>query len=203
MGKLILTSCGYLHIVPKCNNIIENVAKKKKVLIINNATITGSNKAANQILPETFSRIADCVDIVTITPENIDMIFDYDVVYIAGGDAEPLLELAKNSNVKEKLEEFLENDGIIIGESFGSMIFGKSLRYIYDIKKGTKPKYDKELDSYNGFGFLDINIYPHWDKAKDELKQKTEEYEKEHDIVITKMCDGDYITIDVPSKQKE
>ena len=59
------------------------------------------------------------------------------------------------------------------------------------------------MDSYEAFGFVDINIYPHWNKAKDELKQKTEDYEKEHGIVITKMNDGDYIEIEVPSKQKE
>jgi len=76
------------------------------------------------------------------------------------------------------------------------MIFGKNLKWIYDLKRGTKNKWNAVLESYNGFGFADINIFPHWNKVEAELKVKAAEYEKQNNIVITRLNDGEYIELD-------
>lgn len=75
------------------------------------------------------------------------------------------------------------------------MIFGKDLKWCYDIKRGTKPKYDVVLPTYQGLGLTYVNFFPHWDKASEELKIKTQNYEKEHKMNITKVSDGEFIEI--------
>lgn len=75
------------------------------------------------------------------------------------------------------------------------LIFGKNLKWSYDVKKGTKPKYDVVLPTYQGLGIVDINFFPHWNKAGEELKTKTLTYENENKIKITKVCDDEFIEI--------
>ena len=70
-----------------------------------------------------------------------------------GGDPRYLLDLVETTNIKEILTKFLKSGGIYIGESAGSMILGNNLKWIWEIKKGTKPKYDIEPTSYEGLGF--------------------------------------------------
>ena len=73
------------------------------------------------------------------------------------------------------------------------MKLGKDAKYYYNLKKGTKPKYDVELDTYACLGLIDIYIYPHFQKTDDMMKNKTKEYEIEHNINITRLNDGDII----------
>ncbi len=67
------------------------------------------------------------------------------------------------------------------------------VKYIYDLKKGTKHKYDVDLNSYKGLGLTDLYIYPHFQKTSEEMKAKVENYEKEHRITITRLNDGEVI----------
>ena len=81
---------------------------------------------------------------------------------------------------------------MIIGESAGSIIFGEDFKWYYDVKKGTKPKYDIKLASYKGLGLIDEKIYPHYNKANEEQRTKIEDYEKRKNVIISKMNDGDW-----------
>ena len=114
--------------------------------------------------------MTDVVDLIHITEENVDQIKNYDVIYFTGGDVAPLGEIV-TERIKDALINFLSNNGVIIGESAGSIIFGEDFKWYYDVKRGTKPKYDIELPSYKGFGLIDENIYPHYNKANEEHKQ--------------------------------
>ena len=112
-------------------------------------------------------------------------------MYFTGGDMAPLGELV-TEKVKDCLTHFLSNGGVIVGESAGSIIFGEDFKWYYDVKKGTKPKYDIKLPSYKGFGFIEENIYPHYNKASEQQKTKIEEYEKQTNTSITRMSDGEW-----------
>ena len=135
--------------------------------------------------------MADVVDLILISEDNIDQIKNYDVVYFTGGDMAPLGEIV-TERIKDALINFLSNNGVIIGESAGSIIFGEDFKWYYDVKRGTKPKYDIELPSYKGFGLIDENIYPHYNKANEEQKRKIESYEKQKSVDISKMNDGEW-----------
>lgn len=194
-GKIYLTSGGYIdgQRGEELDKIIESSSRNKNVLIVDNATTTGSNSKGKSVVIKDFSLLTDKVDVITLTAENLENIKEYDVIYILGGDVTPLIELANSSYVAEVLKEFVKNGGVIFGESAGSMIFGKDLEWIYEIKRGEKPKWDVQLKSYKGFGLFDVNIFPHWNKARDDLKEKATKYEQENNIVITRLVDGDWL----------
>ena len=89
---------------------------------------------------------------------------------------------------------------VYIGESAGSIILSNDVKYVYDIKKGTKPKYDVVLDTYKGLGLIDIYIYPHYQKANEDMQQRTSEYELNNNFKITRLNDGDIITYNYPKE---
>ena len=197
-GKIYLTSGGYIEGQrgEKLDKIIEGSSGGKKVLIVDNATTTGSNLKGKGSVINDFSLIAEKVEVLTLTKDNLDEINNYDVIYLLGGDVTPLIELANNSNASEIIKTYVKNGGIIFGESAGSMIFGKDLKWIYDIKRGEKPKWDAILSSYKGFGLFDVNIFPHWNKVSEQLKENATKYEEENKMVITRLVDGDWLEFD-------
>ena len=193
MGKLIITSGGYLdgQRGEELDKRIEELSSKKKVLIVTNATSTGSNVKGVQNIKHNFEQVADVVDLILISEDNIDQIKNYDVVYFTGGDMAPLGEIV-TERIKDALINFLSNNGVIIGESAGSIIFGEDFKWYYDVKKETKPEYDIKLPSYKGLGLIDEKIYPHYNKANEEQRTKIEDYEKRKNVIISKMNDGDW-----------
>lgn len=197
MGKLILTSNGFNKSDNTSDKIIEQYATNQNILFVDNATLTGSNIKNIKIIISNFKQIAKSVNQFTITKENYKNIFAYDVLYFTGGDLSPLIEIAKNNAIKEALLLFLKSNKTIIGESAGSIIFGDDLKYYYDIKRGTKPKYDIDLKNYKGFNFVNINIFPHWNKVSEELKNKVFHYEKEKNIEIKKLEDEDFVVVNI------
>ncbi len=117
---------------------------------------------------------------------------EYDVIYGLGGNVTHLIELNNTTSFKETLIKFLEK-GIYIGESAGSMILADDIKYIYDIKKGTKPKYDVILDSYKGLGLIDIYVFPHFQRENEIIHEKTSSYEANNNIKITRLNDGEIL----------
>ena len=193
MGRLLITSGGYLdgQRGEDLDERIEELSANKKVLIITNATATGSNTKGVPIIKQNFEKISELVNCIHLTEENVEQIHDYDVLYFTGGDMAPLAEIV-TEKIKDELLNFMSNKGCVIGESAGSIIFGENFKWYYDVKKGTKPKYDVELPSYKGFGFIDYNLYPHYNKADEQQKKRINDYECDNVDVVVKMEDGDW-----------
>lgn len=196
-GTLYLTSGGFLdgQRGPHCDKVINDTCANKRVMFVDNATLTGSNVKGIENILGNFKSIKAQTTQLSLTKNNLQEVFNFDALYITGGDCTPLIELANSSNLKEIFLDYLKQGGVIIGESAGSMIFGKDLKWYYDVKKGTKPKYDVILPTYKGLGIADINFFPHWNRASEELRTKTLNYEKEHKIKITRVCDDEFIEI--------
>lgn len=199
MENIIVTSGGFNTInnyVSEENiELFKNISNGKKVIVIANAAPEGTgNYVARENVKENFINAgATKVDVVDLNKDNIDVIFDYDIIYGLGGNITNLITLVNETNFKDALLKFLEN-GIYIDESAGSMILSDDLKYMYDIKRGTKPKYDVVLPTYKGLGLIDIYIYPHYQKANEEMKVKTANYEFANNIKITRLNDGEMIS---------
>lgn len=199
MKNIYVTSGGFntINNYVSANNIklFKEISNNKKVLIVANAAPIGTgNYIARRNVLENFLNVgAKKVDIVDLDNDNINTILDYDIIYVLGGNITNLIELNNKTNFKELIIKFLEK-GIYIGESAGSMILSHNLKYIYDIKKGTKAKYDVILDSYDGLGLIDEYIYPHYQKADLEMQNKISNYEKDKNIKITRISDGEIIS---------
>lgn len=196
--NIIVTSGGFNTInnyVSEDNiKLFKEFSYNKKVMVLANAAPEGTgNFVARENVKENFIKAgAKQADIIDLDNSNLDLILDYNVIYILGGNTTPLIELNKNPKLKANILDFLEN-GIIIGESAGSIFLQKDARYYYDIKKGTKPKYDVELNTYECLGLIDLLVYPHFQKANETMQNRINEYEKEHNVQITRLKDGEII----------
>lgn len=200
MKNLILTSGGYFdgQRGQELDELIEKISYGKKVLMVENATITGCVVASvKPTIFENFKKLNTHVGMLVINENNLDKIFDYDVIYLMGGDNLPMIEIAKIANISEAFRKFLSKGGYIIGESGGSMIFGKDLKWRYDVMKTVKPQYNITLPSYKGLGLLDLNIYPHWNKRSEKERQIALEYEKTNNIKIKYLNDGEWLEFGV------
>lgn len=196
MKNIILTSNGFHNTTKRSREIdemFERVAKNKKVVIILNATKEGSNVQNIEDVRQNFEKIgAVATDLLMLDNKNIEKIFNYDVIYTMGGDPRILLDDFWKYHVKEYLIKFLKT-GVYIGESAGSMVLCDNLKWVWDIKKGSKPKYDILPKTFEGLHLVKERIFPHFDTINEELRQKTSEYEKKYNIKITRLNDGEFI----------
>lgn len=202
-GRLILTSGGYLdgQRGEELDSLIESVSSGKRVLFVDNATTTGSNVKGVINIVGNFEKLGCNVDVITLTQSNLDCICNYDVVYITGGDCMPLIYMANNTDFNDVICKYLSNGGVVIGESAGSIIFCEDLEYYYNIKRGTKPKYDVILPTYKGVGLINECLYPHFDKDKN--KEKILQYFENHKELIPHLfSDGEWIEINMLDRNK-
>lgn len=196
--NVILTSSGFNdinnYVSDEMKQIFSKIANGKKVMILANAAPENSgNYIARENVKNNFLSVGSTkVDIIDIDNSNIQILDDYDIIYGLGEDLTHLIELNRTTKIKEELIKFLRH-GIYIGESAGSMILCDDLKWAYVIKKGTKPKYDVELETYAGLNLTDYKILPHANKLSDSVKEKTINYEKENNTIITELNDGEYI----------
>lgn len=196
--NILVTSAGFNSI----NNFVseenirkfEEISKGKKVMILANAAPAGTgNFIARLNVQENFMKAgAVKCDVIDIDENNMQELLNYDIIYGLGGNTTHLLELSNNIRFVKIMNTFLEH-GLYIGESAGSVFLSLDAKYYYDVKKGTKAKYDVILNSYKGLGCIGINVYPHFNKATDEMKEKIIQYEKNSNIKITRLNDGDIV----------
>ncbi len=127
MKKILLTSTG-----------LENINIKNKFLELLNCKIANAKvlfiiTAAND--PEAVRILSKCLDDLTncdIPDENItiydmhklltqDEINKYDAIYVCGGSTKYLVDRIDELNFKSIIDKYIENGGIYIGVSAGSV----------------------------------------------------------------------------------
>lgn len=127
---------------------------------------------------------------------------NYSAIFIGGGNTYKLLKGIKDNGIFEKINEYLNNDGIVIGCSAGAIIFG------YDINSClAMDKNDVNLIDTKGFNKLNgKSIFAHYTNSRTEdiHKKYTDyliEYSTTNEAVIalpeedTIFIDDDKITI--------
>ena len=128
--------------------------------------------------------------------------FDYAAVFIGGGNTYKLLKGIKDNKIFDKINDYINNEGIIIGCSAGSIIFG------YDINSCLAMDLNYvDLVDTKGFNVLGgKSIFPHYTNSKTiERHNKYTDYlinytsENEDVIAIpeedTIFIDGDNLSI--------
>ena len=143
MKKILLTSTGFdnENIMNKFIDLLNVDAKDAKVLFI----ITAAND------PDAVRILSGCLDDLTkcgITDNNItiyDMhklisdeeINKYDAIYVCGGSTKYLVDRISELNIKPVIDKYIENGGIYIGVSAGSVCasgkYKDGLRFIENV----------------------------------------------------------------------
>ena len=127
---------------------------------------------------------------------------NYSAIFIGGGNTYKLLKGIKDNGIFEKINDYLNNDGIVIGCSAGAIIFGYDINSCLAMDRNDVNLIDtKGFDKING-----KSIFAHYTNSKTEEihKKYTDyliEYSTTNEIVIalpeedTIFIDNDKITI--------
>ena len=90
---------------------------------------------------------------------------EYSAIFIGGGNTYKLLKGLKESGAFNKIQEYIQNNGIVIGCSAGTVICGKDI----DVIASMDPNDVKLMDT-KGFDVLSgISVFPHYINLKSKL----------------------------------
>lgn len=93
---------------------------------------------------------------------------NYCALFIGGGNTYKLLKGIKDSDSFEKIREFINNGGIVIGGSAGAVIFG----YDINIISAMDPN-EVSLADTKGFNVINgVSIFPHYTNKKSKLSEE-------------------------------
>lgn len=141
---------------------ILRVLKNKNVAIIPNAKLVSEHRTNSNVAKKEFTKNGITAKIIDLDKQNLN-IKKYDALYLSGGEPKNLMDSIIKSNNYEIIKKFIDNGGIIIGQSAGAMIFNKN--YL-DTTTG------ELLIMDNGFDYNDKIIVPHYNNLPKELLNK-------------------------------
>lgn len=141
---------------------ILRVLKNKNVAIIPNAKLVSEHRTNSNVAKKEFTKNGITAKIIDLDKQNLN-IKKYDALYLSGGEPKNLMDSIIKSNNYEIIKKFIDNGGIIIGQSAGAMIFNKN--YL-DTTTG------ELLIMDNGFDYYDKIIVPHYNNLPKELLNK-------------------------------
>ena len=163
--NIYLTSYGvdtrYKDYMNSYEDII-SVLKNKNVAIIPNAKLVLEDRTNSNVAKEEFTKNCIYSKIIDLNKQDLN-IERYDALYLSGGEPKNLMDSIIKSNNYEIIKKFIDNGGIIIGQSAGAMIFNKN--YL-DTTTG------ELLIMDNGFDYYDKIIVPHYNNLSNELLNK-------------------------------
>ena len=166
--NLYLTSYGidtrYSDYMDSYSDII-SILKGKKVAIIPNAKLSSQDRTTSNVAKKELNKNNITTDIIDIDTMKLD-INNYDALYLSGGEPKYLMNSINNSNLYNEIKDFIDEGGIVIGQSAGAMIFSKNY---YDTTTGNL------LIMSNGYDYSDKMIVPHYNNLSSDLKKQIKE----------------------------
>lgn len=120
-------------------------------------------------------------------------------VFVRGGNTYILRQAMKLSGFDELIKEKINEDFLYSGYSAGVCILAKDLRPLKIVDDPTDFPYEEIKEPiWEGLGFLDYMILPHYDSDHPESKRIDEEikFYKENNIPFKPLRDGEVIIID-------
>lgn len=120
--------------------------------------------------------------LMNISVQNLDMVrtFEdfaskdldkYSAIFIGGGNTYKLLNGLKQSGVFDMIKKYINNNGIVVGCSAGTVLFGKDISIIASMDSN-----NVKLTDTKGFDVLSgISIFPHYINLKKKLTDKENE----------------------------
>lgn len=130
--NVLLTSCGLeTKVIERAFlDMLSKSSSEIRALFIPTAA---NSPDAIEVLPKCLNDLLKC----GIKRENIfvydlhdtieDINKNYDVIYLCGGSSEYLLRRINEQGFRDKLLEFINYGGVVIGVSAGSMIFADNM----------------------------------------------------------------------------
>lgn len=160
--KLLLTSSPYLsqNITNLIVSSIGNEVEKCKAAIIPTAAreLKKNQNGAKGI----YKIFTDCgfkeVELIDIEFENPQILIDFDLIFMTGGDPFYLLMQLKRSGADNILKELYARGVFLAGSSAGAMVYGKDIRLAKCFNKLCQ---QNEQEDLSGLSLLPSLVLPH------------------------------------------
>lgn len=135
------------------------------------------------------------VDIFDLDKQPADLLLDYDVVEFIGGNPYYLLHSIRENNATEILKDIAINR-ILIGWSAAAFVFSPTLELVN--------YYSPEMNFFGltdlkGLALTQVQVLPHYSKFLsrfEKFEEKCYIYEKEHNVSVIRINDGEGVFID-------
>ena len=118
------------------------------------------------------------------TDEMLTELSSYAAIYLSGGNTFTFMDSARKRGFQIILEQYLENGGVLIGASAGSIMCTPSIELA---KFGDEN--DVGMTDFSGFGFVDFEFHPHFTDEPAE-HERLAEYKRAHGREIYTCKDG-------------
>lgn len=166
--KLILSSCDFIN--KNSRKVILKYINKDlsecKVLFVPNGDVSlddfNLNKCYLRLEKDGFIN-----NNIYIFDENRADDFknlNIDLIYIGGGNTFSTMYKLKKCNFLEEISNYIRNGVIYIGGSCGAHLVTKNIKHVLEFDRN-----DVGLKDYNGLGFLDGIIIPHFDSSREKV----------------------------------
>ncbi|ENQ3080620.1 Type 1 glutamine amidotransferase-like domain-containing protein [Bacillus cereus] len=164
MSKLLLTSNGFFTEGTKKQflQLINGETCNLKVSIITMASPLKENNQYARTAKEDFIRMGfHTIDFIDIEYDDPEILRQFDVIYINGGNPFYLLRHMKKSGCDRILKSLANQNIIIVGVSAGAVILGPNI----NIVNYFTPQINTiNLRDLSALGLTDTYIFPHYDR---------------------------------------
>ena len=135
------------------------------------------------------------VDVFDLDKQPAELLLDYGVVEFIGGNPYYLLHSIREHNTTEILKEIATNK-ILIGWSAAAFVFSPTLELV----NCYSPEMNfLGLTDLRGLSLTQVQVLPHYSKFLsrfDRFEERCCEYEKEHNVNVIRINDGEGVFID-------
>lgn len=189
MGTILLTSQGFYNdkITNKFKELTSNLLDYPAIIITTACEDRNNNKwaikAKNQLLEIGYKK----VDLVDLEEDNLPDFSLYKTIYVAGGNGFRLASAVRKTNFKKVIIECINNEGVYIGVSAGSILLSPSilLEAVFEPEK-----IPSNFNDFSGLGIVPTIIMPHY---QENFEPKILNFEKNHGLNITRITDNDFV----------
>jgi len=162
MRQLLLTTTGLdsENIRSICKNILETSKSDAKAVIIPTASAEWKAKhkgaiAARHFLLDVGYKKVDFLDVEFDDPQRL---FEYQFIYLNGGNPFYLLHHLKRSGADNILKKMYKNGTFVAGGSAGASVFCSDLQIVSHFA----PEYELEISNdFSALNFLPFAVLPH------------------------------------------
>ena len=135
------------------------------------------------------------VDVFDLDKQPASILLQYDVVEFIGGNPYYLLHSIRENNAQEILRDIAQNK-VLIGWSAAAFVFSPTLELVNC--------YSPEMNfigltDLNALSLTEVQVLPHYNRFLskfENFEEKCCEYEKEYDVRVIRINDGEGVFID-------
>ena len=147
------------------------------------------SKACEIFRSQGFPNLAYCDIDQEMDPAQLENLGDYDVVYLTGGDPIIFRRQILRSGLSYYLRQFLQNDGVLIAASGGSMQLTKNLS-LFRLHTASLSETLAARDEFEALSVVDYELLPHYNRFGEDFIAKVRQYSEHVDHEIVALNDG-------------